>query len=152
PRLDGSGKLIAETGANPRGRYGVHFHRIGAVNTTDPVPVRGCVLVGTPGWGFVNHSSYVHFDNNVSFDTAGSGFVTEVGDEIGAFCKNLAIRSSGSGHDSSGRTDIQDFGHEGSGFWFQGAGLIVEGNIASGHRSAGFFYFTSGLIDVGPGR
>src|SRR6185437_4912495 len=51
-----------------------------------------------------------------------------------------------------GRRRLQDFGHEGDGFWFQGAGITVENNIAAGQASAGFIYFTTGLEQTGLGK
>src|SRR6185437_7887197 len=45
----------------------------------------------------------------------------------------------------------QDFAFEGDGFWFQGAGITVEDNIAAGQKSSGFIYFTAGLIEEGLG-
>jgi hypothetical protein len=140
------------TGANPRGRYSVHFHRTGSDLRLEPIRVLGCAVVNSPGWGYVNHSSHVNFDNNVAFNVDGSAFVTEAGDEVGAFRRNLAIRSAGSGEDPGSREDIQDFGHEGNGFWFQGGGVVVENNISAGNGHAGFFYHTMGLVQDGLGR
>ena len=51
------------------------------------------VVADSPGWGFVNHSSYVNFDNNVAFNVVGASFVTEAGNEIGEFVGNLAINT-----------------------------------------------------------
>jgi hypothetical protein len=152
PRLDDKKMLIAGSGTNPRGRYPVHFHRTGSDARTAAILVKGCAVMNSPGWGFVNHSSYVHFEDNVAHNVHGAAFVTEAGDEIGSFRRNLAVRSAGSGHDTIARNNIQDFGHEGSGFWLQGGGVAVEDNIAAGQRDAAFFFFTSGLIEEGLGR
>ena len=142
PVLDDDGHLIEGTGLNPRGRYSVHFHRNGDDIQNTPAVVMGSVVVDSPGWGFVNHDSHVIMEQNISFDVAGAGFVTEVGNEVGTFRHNLAIRSEGSGNTLKSREDLHDFGHGGHGFWFQGAGIEVEHNIASGHRDAAFIYFT----------
>jgi len=107
PKLDAQGRLIAGSGENPRGRYSVHFHRTGTLATKPAAIVTGCAVVDSPGWGFVNHSSHVDFQNNVAFNVFGSGFVTEAGDEVGSFRRNLAIRSKGSGEDEAGRTKLQ---------------------------------------------
>jgi hypothetical protein len=151
-KLDGQKKLVAGSGTNPRGRYPVHFHRTGSDGQSPAIPVKGCAVVNSPGWGYVNHSSHVEMDDNVAYNVHGAAFVTEAGDEIGAFRRNLAVRSAGSGHDTIARNDIQDFGHEGSGFWLQGGGVAVEDNISAGHRDAAYFFFTSGLIEEGLGR
>ncbi len=152
PKWDDQKKLTAGTGTNPRGRYAVHFHRTGTDTESCPAAVQGCVVRSSPGWGFVNHSSYVEFEDNIACNVAGAAFVTEAGDEIGTFRGNLAVRSVGSGEDVEGRRQLQDFGHEGDGFWFQGGGVTVENNIAAGQASAGFIYFTRGLVQDGLGQ
>jgi hypothetical protein len=152
PQLDSQNQLVAGTGSNPRGRYPIHFHRAGVDAQSQPGRVQGCAVVNSPGWGYVNHSSHVEFDGNVAFNIDGAAFVTEAGDEIGAFRRNLAIRSVGSKDEIVSRTRLQDFGHEGDGFWFQGGGVSVEDNIACGDRTTGFIFFTSGLEQAGLGR
>jgi hypothetical protein len=152
PILDRHSKLIPETGKNPRGRYAVHFHRTGVEPGQKAVVVRGCAVADTPGWGFVNHSSNIVMEENIAYDTDGAGFVTEAGDELGAFRRNLAIRSVGSGVDALAREDEQDFGHEGVGFWIQGGGVALEENIAAGHHEAAYSLFTLGLVQPGLGR
>lgn len=151
PRLDDQGRLADGSGSNPRGRYAVHFHRTGT-SDSEPARVTGCAVVNGPGWGFVNHSSCVVFEDNVAFNVTGSAFVTEAGDETGAFRRNLAVRSIGSGQDEDARHKLQDFGHEGDGFWFQGGGVVVEDNVAAGQAGSGFIYFTEGLDQAGLGR
>jgi hypothetical protein len=151
PVLDANGKLEAGSGKNPVGRYSVHFHRTGLHEGAGAARIAGSAVVDSPGWGIVNHSSNVDVIDNVVFDVVGAAFVTEVGNEIGSFRNNLAIRSRGSGAGIESRQDRQDFGHQGDGFWFQGAGIEVEGNIAVGQRHAGFVYFTRGLVEKGLG-
>ncbi|HEX8911266.1 MAG TPA: G8 domain-containing protein [Humisphaera sp.] len=152
PRLDDKGRATDGTGTNPRGRYAVHFHRTGTAPGSEPARVTGCAVVNGPGWGFVNHSSSVAFEDNVAFNVAGSAFVTEAGDETGTFRRNIAVRSTGSGLDEDARRKLQDFGHEGDGFWFQGGGVVVEDNVAAGQAASGFIYFTTGLDQPGMGR
>ncbi|HEY4232082.1 MAG TPA: G8 domain-containing protein, partial [Lacipirellulaceae bacterium] len=147
--VDANWHLVPGTGTNPRGRYAVHFHRNGTVNDGNPSIVHGSVVDGSPGWGFVNHSSYVDMSDNVAFDVTGAGFVTEAGDEIGSFVHNISIGATGSGEDVEARTNVQDFGHEGDGFWFQGTGITVTDNIAAGNAGSGFIYFGRGLIQGG---
>jgi hypothetical protein len=137
--------LVPGRGDNPRGRYGVHFHRTGVDNTTTPIRVGGSVLMDSLGWGFVNHSSFVEFTDNVAYDVDGAAFVTETGDEIGTFARNIAIFGIGSGAGLESRNDIQDFGHQGDGYWFQGGGVHVVDNVAAAQREQGFIFFTEGL-------
>ncbi len=144
PKLDINGNLIPSTAQNPRGRYAVHFHKHGVIGSPEPVLVTGSVVVDSPGWGYVNHNSHVIFEDNVAFNVVGAAFVTEDGSELGAFRRNLTIRSTGTGapSDFEARESILDFGFNGHGFWFQGVGGIeIEDNIASGHNDAAFAIF-----------
>ena len=148
PLFDERGELIPGTGSNPRGRYALHFHRGGTVNDGQAAIVQGSVVTRSPGWGFTNHSSFVNFTDNVSYDVDGAGFATEAGDEIGSFVRNLAIRGHGSGQAYNDRYELQDFGHQGDGFWFQGGGFTVEDNAASGMKGNGIMLYTRGLIEI----
>lgn len=142
--LDDQFQIMPETGTNQRGRYGMHFHRAGH-DGDHAAEVHGSVITGSRGWGYVNHSSSVEFTSNVAYDVTGAAFVTEAGDEIGRFDGNLSIFSRGSGESTDGRRDIEDFGHQGNGFWFQGGGVSVTNNVAAGHDEDGFIFFTRGL-------
>ena len=151
---------IPGTGLNPRGRYAVHFHRAGIDETdgTDPnhpivkagppAEVQDSVVVDSPGWGYVNHTSNVDFDNNIAFNVIGASFVTEAGNEMGRFAGNLAIKGVGA-NTSEGiesRKVKQDFGFLGDGFWFQGPAIQVENNIAVSQHHDGFVFFTVPLV------
>lgn len=140
-------QIVPGTGTNQRGRYSIHFHRNGVGPGSEPVEVRGSVVTDDVGWGYANHSSNVNFINNVAYNVAGTAFMTEAGDEIGSFDGNVAIRGSGSGEDLNARFDLQDFGHEGNGFWFQGAGVSVTNNVAIGQAGHGFIWYTRGLFE-----
>ena len=143
--LDGQGRLIEGTGTNVPGRYSVHFHRHGVAANTPLVNVIGSAVIGSPSWGFVNHSSHVNFQNNVSYDVFGASFYTESGDEIGSFVNNLSIKTHGSGESPVSRGfEGEDLGHSGDGFWFQGGtGLTVTGNVAAGATGSGLIVYGS---------
>jgi hypothetical protein len=111
--------------------------------------INGSAVVDTAGWGFVNHSSYVDITNNVAYNVNGAAYATEVGDEIGSFRGNIAIRMIGSGQTTNSRVVIQDFGHQGDGFWFQGGGVSVTDNIAIGATGSGFIFYALGLEEGG---
>lgn len=154
------GQFVPGTGINPRGRYAVHFHRAGIdevdgtdpnnpiLKATTPAEVQDSVVVDSPGWGFVNHTSYVNFDNNVAFNVVGASFVTEAGNELGRFTGNLAIKGVGAptGEGIESRKVKQDFGFQGDGFWFQGPAVSVQNNIAVSQHHDGFVFFTTPLI------
>jgi hypothetical protein len=136
PQLDANGMLIPGTGTNPRGRYAVHFHHTGTDASMMPATVTGSVVENSPGWGYVNHDSYVNFTDNVSYNVAGAGFVTESGSEIGSFIGNFAIRDTGLGGNPDQMAKNADFGVDGDGFWFQGPAVTVQNNIATKPASA----------------
>ncbi len=116
-----------------QGALGVtHFHRTGTDYEDNPVTIRNSVVVDSPGWGIVNHSSYVDVLDNVVFNATGAAFVTEAGDEIGRFDHNLAMHSLGSGMGIKSRETVQDFGHQGDGFWLQGGNVSVTNNVVRG--------------------
>ena len=153
------GHFIPDTGINPRGRYSVHFHRAGInevdgtnpnnplLKATNAAEVQDSVVVDSPGWGFVNHTSFVNFDNNVAFNVMGASFATEVGNEMGRFVGNLAIKGIGANTNEGieSRKVKQDFGFQGDGFWFQGPAIQVENNIAVSQHHDGFVFFTTPL-------
>ena len=149
---------------NRRGRYSLHFHKNGIVAdaTEPPSKVYGCVVRGTPGWGFVNHSSHVDMQRNVCHDFAGAGFVTESGDELGNFFDNVAIRGTGvpgqyffirQVFENDDRPQpLGDFGFGGDGFWFQGPAIRARNNVANSCSGTGMFWFTTGAVDIGTGE
>ena len=151
PYFDEEGFFVEETGTNTGGRYSVHFHRNGVDRVGTPAVVRGSVVDGNPGWGFVNHSSYVDFIDNVAFDVVGAAFSTEAGDEIGSFDSNFAIRMHGSGEEPISRQEEGDFGHAGDGFWLQGPGVRVENNVAAGATGSGLILYAEPLFEDGLG-
>ncbi|MEB3246227.1 MAG: G8 domain-containing protein [Synechococcus sp.] len=151
PYFDDEGFFVEETGTNTGGRYSVHFHRNGVDRVGTPAVVRGSVVDGNPGWGFVNHSSYVDFIDNVAFDVVGAAFSTEAGDEIGSFDGNIAIRMHGSGEEPISRQEEGDFGHAGDGFWLQGPGVRVENNVAAGATGSGLILYAEPLFEDGLG-
>jgi len=148
----------AATVTNRRGRYALHFHLNGtAPGSTPPSKVYNSVVDGTVGWGFVSHSSHVDFTNDVAYNFAGAGFVTEFGDELGNFTNDVAIRGTGDGEYLTNRIvfgnaarpqPLTDFAFAGDGFWFQGPAVSAINNVASGCDGSGMIWFTTGAADV----
>ncbi|RIK83993.1 MAG: hypothetical protein DCC67_05440 [Planctomycetota bacterium] len=138
-----NGVVQPGTGTNVRARYAIHFHHTGVNPSFAPAVVRGSVVEGSPGWGYVNHSSNVAMEDNVAYQVFGSAFVGEDGNEIGAMRRNLAISTLGAYGDIEARVDIHDFGYTGHGFWLQGPGIEVVDNIAAGSRGAAYVLYMS---------
>ena len=154
--------VIVEKGpaTNIRGRYPVHFHRSGA-SVNDPAGIiNGSVVVNSPGWGFVNHSSHAHFRNNVTYAVDGAAFYTEAGDEVGSMVGNIAIRTVNPTFrlDDEGAIDpdlgldLGDFGNDGDGFWLSGNRVSLIDNVAAGSSAHGIIFWTDGLIEPDTGR
>ncbi|MEM7118839.1 MAG: Ig-like domain-containing protein [Chloroflexota bacterium] len=145
-------------GTNPRGRYGLHFHRTGAndINST-PSVARGNVVWGSPGWGIVHHDSHLILEDNVVFDVLGSAIASEAGNEIGRWQNNITIKTTGDARwqadfDLSNRVPLFDFGFNGEGYWVQGASQIdIVDNIAISAAGGGINIF-SGIDAVEPVR
>ncbi len=146
-RTDKSRNLNNNTNVN--GRYSVHVHRAGTDGK--PAILVGNVVDGSPGWGLTIHESSAIVESNVAYDVNGSAFVTESGNETGAFRKNISIKTDGIyGHNEKSGVDAHDFGKSGIGFWFAGRLFENEGNVAAGSKNAGMFYMHRGSKLVGP--
>ena len=132
--------------SNVKGRYSLHFHKLGVTDVTNPAMAVGNAVYGAPGWGYVHHDSNAVLDSNVSYNTFGSGYVAETGNEIGTWSNNLAIFSKGYGWMSTKiGNDSKNFdnGRTGDGFTFQGRLVRVVGNIAAS-TNIGFDYMHRG--------
>ncbi|KAA3613396.1 MAG: hypothetical protein DWQ01_02405 [Planctomycetota bacterium] len=122
---------VSYIGDNPRARYSLHYHRGGIDGQM--ATVQGVSVTDSPGWGVVNHSSYVQVTDSVAFDVDGAAFVSEAGNERGLFTRNVSIYSKGSGKDVDNRkSPDRDFGHGGHGFWIQSPYIHTYENISSG--------------------
>ena len=149
------GKPPKDVPPNPRARYAFHYHRTGI--SADPHVAEGLAVDGSPGWGVVNHHAHAEVTDSVTHDVFGAGFVSEAGNERGAFRRNFALRSTGSGEALDSREfhsdddhepgEVDDFGHGGHGFWLQGPMVAVEDNVAAGHRYFAYVFWNRPLID-----
>ena len=148
-------------GTNPRGRYGLHAHRLGANSLDGPQAlITGNVIWGTPGWGIVHHDSHLVLEDNVVFDVVGAGIVAEDGNELGVWRNNLVVKTTGdlvNNFDDGAffqtlRGPRFDLGFFGSGYWVQGGGfgIRMEDNVAASTNAAGFdlVHNTDGLANV----
>ena len=141
---------VTRPGTNQASRYPVHLHHVVDAATfaaTRPAfVIRGVVVAGAPRWGLSVHGS--HFGvvaENVVYDVAGAGIVTEDGSETGnRFERNLVAGARGSGEAFDARKLAQGHGHEGAGFWIGSDNNAFVGNVAAGVRDGGFTFFRDG--------
>lgn len=142
PHVQAEGRVEEGTDANTIGRYALHFHmRSGASLATPPHIVARTVIEGSPKHGIVNHGGHLIAEDNVTWRVDGSHLFAENGSEIGAFRRNLAVRSQGSGSVTLARDAIYDFGHEGHGIWSQSSAVEITDNWAIGHAGGGIVVF-----------
>lgn len=144
--------------SNPRARYSLHFHRTGAPSPANGSrfdsegrgrivsQVVGCVVDGSPGWGFVNHVANVEFRQCIAIDVFGAGFATEEGDEAGAFIDCIAANCVGLAKDGNpnnvkGIAEIADWGKAGDGFWLQSPLVETRNCTAYSCSGSGFNIF-----------
>ncbi|MCI0641905.1 MAG: PKD domain-containing protein [Gemmataceae bacterium] len=127
---------VTHVGTNQAGRYPVYFnHLIGPTTSPqngyqytfmgnsvtcplDPMPFR---------WGItVNDSHYGLISDNVLYNWAGAGIVTEAGNEsFNVFQRNFVVATRG---DASPRSND---GRDGSAFWFHGFNNRLIDNVAA---------------------
>ena len=148
--LDGQGNPITGARTNIRGRYALHLHRTGVNGTDAPAVLVGNSVVGSPGWGIVQHDSYAVLENNLAYDVFGAGIVSETGNEIGSWRNNISIKNEGRSQNEKGGAYNHDLGFGGHGFWFQSRLIESEGNVAAGNGGSGMFYFHRGTDEIQP--
>lgn len=145
----GLGRLQADT--NIQTRYPFHFHETGVTDLENPAMAIGNVVDGSPGWGFVHHSSNADFTNNVAFNVFGAAFVAEDGDETGIWYRNIAINSQGISYGDSSVKEERDLarndnGRTGDGFFFAGRLVEAAENVAA-NTTHGYVWFHRGDRD-----
>ena len=119
--------------SNVKGRYAFHFHKTGTDSLDDPAIAIGNTVSGSPGWGFVHHSSNANFIDNVAFDVFGAAFAAEDGDETGVWLRNMAIKAEGYDYgDVPAKLGLErhDNGRTGDGFFFAGRLVEAAENVA----------------------
>ncbi|MFZ5615765.1 MAG: Ig-like domain-containing protein [Pseudomonadota bacterium] len=130
--------------SNVKGRYPLHLHQSG-FPADDVAPlVRGVAVWGSPGWGVAQHAGNAFLYQNNTWNTFGAGFVSESGNETGAWVENTAIKAIGVDHIVKDAGDVSafDLGRTGDGFWMQSRSVRLSRNLAVGMTGGmGFVYF-----------
>ncbi len=144
--FDDAGRVV-KLGENQIGRYAIHFHHDFGPRTAPAngyqFTLIGNAIDGAPKWGITVHNShYGLIQDNVVYNTAGAGIVTEDGTEtFNVFDHNFAMRSRGSG-DFAPRSGYggatPDPGGEGAAFWFRGPNNYIRNNVAANADAVGF--------------
>ncbi|MDP5307749.1 Ig-like domain-containing protein [Paracoccus spongiarum] len=143
----GVGNLSATD--NVEARYPFHFHEAGVEDVENPATAIGNVVDGSPGWGFVQHSSNANLTSNVAFDVWGAAFVAEDGNETGTWYRNIAIKSQGwaAGDVAVKHSEVDgNDARTGDGFWFGGRLVEAVENVAA-NTTHGFVWLHRGERD-----
>ncbi|KAA1243237.1 T9SS type A sorting domain-containing protein [Aquimarina sp. RZ0] len=138
---------------NQRGRYAFHFHRT-FVNSDKAALAKGNAIWRSPGWGMVHHDGNADFIDNVVFQVAGAGMISESGSEAGLWEHNFVSAGDprfGSNFTSKDpkflfrrRRDLIDDDFMGNGaFAMQGRNIRMIDNVANS-AGIGFEYQGSG--------
>lgn len=129
---------------NVKGRYPLHLHQ-GGFPADNVAPVlRGVAVWGSPGWGVAQHAGNAFLFQNNTYNTFGAGFVSESGNEIGAWVENTAIKGVGVNHIVKDGADIKafDLARTGDGFWMQSRSIRLHKNLAVGMTGGmGYVFF-----------
>jgi PKD repeat protein len=152
---------VTHVGANQAGRYPIHFNHLYGPSA---VPANGyqytfvgnavfCPLDPMPfRWGIDIHDShYGLVKDNVLYNWAGAGIVTQDGSEsYNTIQHNFVVRINGTGWRADGGG--ADIAREGVGFWFRGPNNIVQDNVAANvgayGEQYGFTYFNVGNVSI----
>ncbi len=153
PAFDASMLGTLDADSNIKGRYALHFHKTGTTDQDDPAIAIGNTVSGSPGWGFVQHSSNANFIDNIAYDIFGAAFAAEDGDETGIWLHNMAIKTEGIGStiqsvkganavgDIPSDRERHDNGRSGDGFFFAGRLVEASENVAV-NTTFGFVWMT----------
>ncbi len=131
-----------QIGTNQASRYSIHLHHlIGPRDAPAGMPqytILGNAVhssVSNLKWGITIHGShYGLVDQNVVYNFAGAGIVTEVGSEsYNTISNNFVSRISGIG--GRGKFSV---GREGDGIWLKRPNNYVDGNVVTGAQRAAY--------------
>ena len=152
-RLDGGerGGHASHIGSNQIGRYSLHLHHLfgpssASIGGYQYVLIGNAVDGGTK-WGITIHNThYGLVQDNVIYDAAGAGIMTEDGSETANVIQNnFIVRAWGTGHDrADGRAGSNDWGWEGSGIWLRGPDNYVRNNVVANANSFAVTYMMLG--------
>src|SRR3990167_3249981 len=121
---DASG-AVTQIGTNQIGRYVIHMHHLmgpaGLPASQPQFSIIGNAVEGSPKWGITLHNAhYALVEFNTVYKSLGAGINTEDASEsFNTIASNFVMSAFGSDHAIYFRQAIQDFAHEGSGFWFR---------------------------------
>jgi G8 domain/Right handed beta helix region len=143
-------------GSNQTGRYSLHLHHLfgpaSPIGGSHQYVLIGNAIDGGTKWGITVHNThYGLVQDNVIYNAAGAGIMTEDGSETANLIQNnFIVRSWGTGDErADGRQHANDWGWEGTGIWLRGPDNYVRNNVVANVNS---FAVTYMMLDVGSVR
>lgn len=140
--------------SNIKGRYPIHLHLSGFPSDSQAPVLRNIAVWGSPGWGVAQHNGKAFLYQNNTWNTFGAGFVSESGNETGAWVENTAIKAVGVNHIVKNGPDViaYDLGRTGDGFWLQSRAVRLSRNLAVGMTGGIGFVLFHRNTDLGSTR
>ena len=142
-------------GSNQTGRYSLHLHHLFGPASGGPGGYQyvliGNAIDGGTKWGITIHNThYGLVQDNVVYNAAGAGIMTEDGSETANVIQNnFIVRSWGTGHERGDvRAHSNDWGWEGSGIWLRGPDNYVRSNVIANANSFAVTYMMLGVASV----
>jgi len=142
--FDNAGR-VTHVGTNQIGRYSLHLHHLMGPRTPPEngyqYTLIGNAVDGGRKWGIAIHNThYGLVKDNVVYDIQGAGVMTEDGSEsFNVIEHNFVVRVRGTGAErADGRQNANDFGYEGTAFWFHGPNNYVRDNVGANTNSFGY--------------
>jgi G8 domain-containing protein/parallel beta helix pectate lyase-like protein len=152
--VDSSGHAT-HIGSNQVGRYSLHLHHLFGPAAPPPNSYQyvliGNAIDGGTKWGITIHNThYGLVQDNVIYNAAGAGIMTEDGSETANVIQNnFIVRSWGTGHErADGRQGSNDWGWEGSGIWLRGPDNIIRNNVIANSNAYAVTYMMLGVGNV----
>jgi len=150
-----SGGHATHIGSNQIGRYSLHMHHLFGPAAPPPNSYQfvliGNAVDGGTKWGITIHNThYGLVQDNVVYNAAGAGIMTEDGSETANVIQNnFIVRAWGTGHErADGRSSTNDWGWEGSGIWLRGPDNIVRNNVVANANSYAVTFMMLGVGNV----
>ncbi|ASP23209.1 alginate lyase 7 (plasmid) [Antarctobacter heliothermus] len=140
-------KSLETSATNPEGRYPLHLHQIGTGVDAPTNMLIGNAVIGSPGWGIVQHESRAMVNDNIVYDVTGAGIVSEWGNETGAWMRNLV--SSVTGYDAE---DKNGNGDQGAAYSNQSRIIVQQDNIAANSKLGWDFSGHEGFAEDDPDK
>ena len=142
-------------GSNQIGRYSLHLHHLfgpagGQIGGYQYVLIGNAIDGGTK-WGITIHNThYGLVQDNVIYNAAGAGVMTEDGSETANVIQNnFIVRAWGLGGErSDAREGANDWGWEGSGIWLRGPDNIVRNNVIANSNAYAVSFYINGNVPV----